>query len=90
MYSDAMSSTKKPVRKSVTVPSAVAKRVQALARARRTSENRVLVDLIEAGLEAKEQERAQYLALLDDLRRTRKPAEQERIMAELSRMTFGD
>jgi len=90
MYIDAMSTTKKSVRKSVTVPRAVARRVQSLAKARRTSENRVLVDLIETGLEAKEREKQQYLGLLEQLRKAKKPAEQERLMEELARMTFGD
>ena len=90
LYSDAMPTTKKPVRKSVTVPPEVARRIRSLAKAQRTSENRVLVDLIETGLEAKEQEKQHYLDLLEQLRKARKPADQERIMDELARMTFGD
>ncbi len=90
LYSAAMSATKKPVRKSVTVSPSVAGRIRSLAKAQRTSENRVLVHLIETGLEAKEQEKQHYLALLERLRETTKPSDQERIMDELARMTFGD
>ena len=52
-----MTTTRKPIRKSISVPPAVAKRVKTLGRAQRTSESRVLVALIETGLAAKDDER---------------------------------
>lgn len=79
----------KTSRQSVSLPSKVARRVRAFARAQRTSQSRVIVDLIESGLEAKEREKHNYLELLERLRRTEDPAEQERITAELARLTFG-
>ena len=85
-----MPATSKSIRKSVTIPAAVAKKVQAMARHRRISENRVLLDLIETGLDAKEREKQRYLELLEALRACKKPAEQERLMEELAQMTFGD
>lgn len=85
-----MATTRKPVRQSVTLPAHTARRVRTLARTRRTSASRVLVDLIESGLEAKEKEKQHYLDLLERLRVTDDPAEQERITAELARLTFGD
>ena len=85
-----MSTTKKSIRKSVSVPPVVARRIRSLAKARRTSENRVLVDLIETGLAVKEDERRHYLDLLEQLRGAKVPAEQERLMEELARLTFGD
>ena len=48
-----MPNAEKAVRQSVSLPSGVARRVRSLARTNRTSANRVLVDLIEAGLEAR-------------------------------------
>ena len=90
MYSEAMSTTKKPIRKSVSMPPVVARRVQSLAKARRISENRVLVDLIETGLAAKASEKRHYLDLLERLRGAEDPAEQERLMEELAHLTFGD
>jgi hypothetical protein len=45
------------VRQSVSIPAGVAKRVRTLAKTRKTSSNRVLVDLIEAGLQSKEAEK---------------------------------
>jgi predicted transcriptional regulator len=76
-------------RQSVTLPSAVARRVHALAKRRRTSANRVIVDLIESGLEAKEREKAEFFALADRLARTKDPGEEERLKKELARLTFG-
>ena len=90
MYTGAMSTTKKPIRKSVSVPPAVARRVRSLARAQRTSENRVLVDLIETGLAAKDDERQHFQDLVDRLAQARTGAEQKRLKEELARLTFGD
>ena len=78
------------VRLSVSVPSGTAKRVQALARKTRVSANRVLVDLIEAGLEAREEERKRFFALADRLTETNDPLEQKKLKRELAEMTFGD
>ncbi len=85
-----MATTEKPVRQSVSLPARVARRVRSLARVRRTSASRVLVDLIESGLAAKETEKRHYLDLIERLRRSEDPAEQERITAELARLTFGE
>lgn len=85
-----MSTSEKAARQSVSLPGRVARRVRALARARRTSASRVIVDLIESGLEAKENERRHYLGLLAQLRKADDPAEQERLTAELARLTFGE
>jgi hypothetical protein len=84
-----MATTEKPVRQSVSLPARTARRVRTLARTRKTSASRVLVDLIESGLEAKDRERQHYLGLLEELRATKDPAVQERLMAELARLTFG-
>lgn len=85
-----MSSRAKSSRQSVSLSLPVARRVRALASARRTSQSRVIVDLIETGLQAKELQRRRYLELLDRLRRTKNPTEQERITEELARLTFGE
>jgi hypothetical protein len=80
----------KSARQSVSLPARVARRVRAFARARRTSQSRVIVDLIESGLEAKEREKRHYLELLERLRCTQDAGERERITAELARLTFGE
>jgi predicted DNA-binding protein len=74
----------------VSLPPRVARRVKSLARSSRTSASRILVELIESGLEAREQERERFLGLADRLADARDPEEQKRIKEELARMTFGE
>jgi hypothetical protein len=52
-----MAETERSVRQSVSIPTSIARRVRALAKARKTSANRVFVDLIEAGLQFKDAEK---------------------------------
>lgn len=85
-----MAQSQRSVRQSVTLPPAVARRVQALAKRHRTSANRVLVELIESGLEAKEREKAAFFELADRLASTSDLSEQKRLKEELARMTFGE
>lgn len=85
-----MTTGEKSVRQSVTLPARVARRVRSLAKDRRTSASRILVDLVEAGLEAREAEKKRFLDLADRLARSKDPAEQERIKEELARLTFGE
>ena len=85
-----MSAPQRKVRQSVSLPPAIARRVQALAKRRRTSANRVIVDLIETGLEAKEREKTAFFDLADQLAHSSDGAEQKRLKDELARMTFGE
>ena len=85
-----MATAEKPVRQSVSLPPRLARRVRSLAKSSRTSANRVLVELIESGLDAREQERRRFLDLADQLAHSRDPEEQSRLKEELARMTFGD
>ena len=85
-----MSTIERPVRQSVSLSPGVARRVKSLAKSNRTSANRILVELIESGLEAREQERKRFLDLADRLMSTGDPEEQSRLKEELARITFGD
>ena len=85
-----MNESERTVRQSVSLPPAVARRVQALAKRRKISANRVIVDLIESGLETKERERLAFFELADRLALTSDRAEQKRLKEELARMTFGE
>ena len=85
-----MSTTEKPLRQSVTLPPKTARRVRSLAKAGRTSASRVLVDLVEAGLAAREAEKRRFLNLADRLAKSDDHAEQARLKEELARLTFGD
>jgi hypothetical protein len=67
----------------------LASRVKTIARAKHLSANKVLLDLVERGLEAQEREKERFLALADQLTRSRNREEQERLKEELARLTFG-
>ena len=90
LYIGYMPTTEKPIRQSVSLPARVARRVKALAKSNRTSANRALVALIEAGLEARELERERFLDLAERLTQSSDPIEQKRLKEDLARMTFGD
>jgi len=84
-----MATTERTVRQSVSIPAAVARRVRRLAKTRKTSANRVLVDLIEAGLQSKEAEKERFFSLVSRLTESSDAAERQRLKEELARMTFG-
>lgn len=84
-----MSMSEKAVRQSVTLPAKVAKQVRSMAKSRRLSANRVLVELVEEGMEARKHREREFRALTERLRRATDPAEVERLGDELGRMVFG-
>lgn len=85
-----MIKTEKAIRKSVSLPARIAKRVRVIARTSKTSDNRVLVDLIEAGLQSKQAEKERFFALADRLSTSDDSAERQKIKKELARITFGE
>ena len=85
-----MADTPRTVRQSVSIPAGVARRVRALAKTRKTSANRVLVDLIEAGLQSKAAEKERFFWLAGRLTETSDATERRRLKEELARMTFGE
>ncbi len=85
-----MATTEKSVRQSVSLPARLARQVRTLAKKRKTSTNRVLVELIETGIESKEAEKSKFFDLADQLSATSDPAERKRIKESLARMTFGE
>lgn len=90
VYNGHMAISKTSVRQTVSLPSRVARRVNSLAKRQRTSASRVIVDLIETGLEAQEQEKKQFFELADRLVQSSDSSEQKRLKAELARLTFGE
>ncbi len=85
-----MPKPKRSLRQSISLPLHIVKSVRATAKARKTSANRVLVDLIEVGLQAKRAEKKRFFALANRLSESRDAAERQEIKEELARMTFGD
>jgi predicted transcriptional regulator len=72
------------------LPSGVARRVQELAKRERTSASRVIVELIETGLEAREREKKRFFELADRLAESSDESERKRLKSELARMTYGE
>jgi hypothetical protein len=85
-----MAGNENPVRQSVSLPARLARQVRTIAKNRKTSTNRILVELIETGIESKETERSRFFDLADQLSATTDPSERKRIKAILARMTFGE
>jgi hypothetical protein len=81
------SASDQAVRQSVSLPSRIAKRVRALAETRHTTASRVLVDLIETGLQTKQAQHDRFFELTDRLAETSDPAERKRLQEELARIS---
>lgn len=76
-------------RQSVNLPTRVSQRVRALAKAKGLSASKVIADLVESGLAAKEREKELFFELAEQLARSNSRSEQKRLKAELARLTFG-
>ena len=90
VYLASVSTGGKPVRQSVSLPANVARRVKSLAQSSKASTSRIIADLIESGLDARDQEKKHFFELAERLSRSRDPEEQKRIKEELARITFGE
>ena len=77
------------VRQSVTLPSNLAKSVRTMAKRKRTSASRMLVELLEEGIEARKQKEKAFYDLAGRFRAATDPKEAERLGDELGRMVFG-
>jgi metal-responsive CopG/Arc/MetJ family transcriptional regulator len=82
--------TRKSVRRSVSLPAQVAKQVDGIARRRRLSENRVLVELIEEGIEAQKRKEKAFFQLAERFRAAKDPEEITRLGNDMGRFVFGD
>ena len=94
VYIDAMPSsqrkTVKHIRRSVSLPPEVDKQVHALAKHRRLSDNRILVELIEQGIEAGKQKEQAFFHLAERFRAATDPSEVKRLGDQLGRLVFGE
>jgi hypothetical protein len=89
VYTGVMPASKQ-VRRSVTLPAQVAKQVDSMAKRRRLSDNRVLVELIEEGIEARRQKERAFFALAERFRASSDPDEVKRLGDEMGRFVFGE
>jgi hypothetical protein len=82
--------TTKQVRRSVTLPTQIAKQVDSMAKRRRLSDNRVLLELIEEGIEARKQKEKAFFELAQRFRASEDPDEVKRLGDEMGRFVFGE
>ena len=80
----------KSVRQSVSLPAKTAAQVRNLAKTRRLSSNRMLVELIENGIEAENRKQQEFFELAERFRNATDPEEARRLGDALGRMVFGN
>ena len=84
-----MAETAKAVRQSVTLPSKIAKQVRSLAKRRRLSANRMLVELVEDGLALQRQKEKVFFELAERFRSATDSDEVAKLGNELGKIVFG-
>jgi hypothetical protein len=80
----------KQIRRSVTLPGNLDRQIETIARKRRLSGNRVLVELVELGLEARKEKEKAFFELAERFRDSKDPAEVKHLGDELGRFVFGE
>jgi hypothetical protein len=84
-----MGIAEKAVRQSVSMPPKLAKQVRTMAKSRKLSANRMLLELIENGIDAEKRKHQQFVDLAERFRNEKNPEEAQRLGDELGRMVFG-
>ncbi|MFZ3262678.1 MAG: hypothetical protein WA172_01635 [Terriglobales bacterium] len=72
------------------MPPKVAKKVQTIARQRALSDNRVLVELIEQGIEAQQHKEKAFFQLAEKFRAASDPEQVKRLGDQLGHFVFGE
>jgi hypothetical protein len=80
----------KQVRRSVTLPQQVDRQIETIAKKRHLSGNRVLVELVEMGLEARKQKEKDFFELAERFRGSDDPEEVKKLGDQLGRFVFGE
>ena len=80
----------KTVRQSISLPVKTATQVRKMAKSRRLSATRMLVELIENGIEAEKRKQLEFFDLAERFRSERDPEAAKRLGDQLGRMVFGD
>jgi hypothetical protein len=89
VYHEAVTSPKQ-IRRSVTLPQQIDQQIETIARKRRLSGNRVLLELVELGLEARKQKEKAFFDLAERFRDSKDPEEVKQLGDELGRFVFGE
>jgi metal-responsive CopG/Arc/MetJ family transcriptional regulator len=77
------------IRRSISLPTEIAEKIDSIAASRHVTGNRAIVDLLTDAITAYEQRRSVFLELADRFQKSTSPAETKRLREELARMTFG-
>jgi len=89
VHTGVMTLRNKTVRQSVTLPVKVAIQLRSMAKRQRLSASRMLVELLEEGIEAKRQKEKAFFELAEHFRTATDPKEVERLGEKLGHMVFG-
>jgi len=90
VYNGDMPAPNKVVRQTVGLPADTARQIRSLAKQRRLSANRVIVELVEEGIEARTRRQKEFFALAERYRAATDPKDVARLGDDLGRMVFGD
>ena len=90
VHNGGMSTALRSVRQSVSLPTGVATQVRKLAKTRRLSASRLIVELIELGIEAEKRNQQQFFELAERFRAASDPDEVRRLGDQMGQMVFGD
>jgi predicted DNA-binding ribbon-helix-helix protein len=82
--------TKKQVRRSLTLPEPTARKVASIARRRKLSDNRVLVELIEEGIASRQHKEKAFFELAQRFRSAEDADEVQRLGEQLGHFVFGE
>ena len=77
------------VRQTVSLPVKLAAQVRSMAKNRRLSANRMLIELIEDGIEAEKHKQRRFFELAERYRKESDPEAAKRLGDQLGRMVFG-
>ena len=93
VHTGVMATTKqvrRHLRRSITLPRDIAKQVDAMAKRRRLSDNRVLAELIEQGMEARKQKESAFFELAERFRAASDPEQVKALGDDLGRFVFSE
>jgi metal-responsive CopG/Arc/MetJ family transcriptional regulator len=79
----------KVVRQSVSLPPPLAQQVGRMAKSRKLSKNRMLLELIENGIDAEKRKQQEFFALAERFRKEQDSDAAKILGDELGRMVFG-
>ena len=84
-----MKTETKVVRQSIALPAGLAAQVRTMAKKRRLSANRMMLELIEGGIEAGMRKEREFFELAERFRQEKDPEAAKRLGDKLGRMVFG-